>query len=1003
MQTSDAAVSTTAVSQPAPAVQRRVATSAPAGIGAVPSIVHDVLSSPGQPLDTATRAFFEPRFGHDFANVRVHTDAKAAESARAVNALAYTAGNRIVFGAGQSVAPSRLVAHELTHIEQQAASGSASVQRLGDPRSTDAWAFASNTQRFEPWTYEKLLAGVPGERQSLQVEAAETGSLSDDQLQLLVRLTALDLMRQYRSDVIAQRDSLRTTDQSHSVVETKAAARKILELDSKRRILERSRAQLDELAARTNTGGLSPFTQSWDDQVELATREFSNDAIAGARQEFAQWVDAHWEQISDGDRHRGVALLLVLVQARSRQIRGAVDSINDTYRRFPFLAQSYVRDAITEEAEAFVGDPSGDLVSAGASFLKSGAATVDRFDPTGLLAGVRDFAGDNAASAIRSWAGVTVKDFADNTFGVDANYVDAMLRSYDRLIGNIDYAIGIIGSEDIHPFELPAAVDAAGKSLSVDLRKQLETLRKRRELTSLARNLGLSVLEAGLALLPVVGPALAFATSLYSSVTDFESTLDRKALGMAGATPEGTLGVQATSVEVVASGAGVVGSMLEIVDVMPDMPGHIEAPDMSELADPPPRVSISAVTPPASASDLESSVALSSATDSSLLTAQQIRNEAAWVDAHPDAVTGTSPHREASLGESGEHKIVEAGNGKCARHSSDPVEAPCPLLFLQSPPTGVSGVPAANESTLQPVPIGQLDPSSIHADLQTVSVPNFDLPPEGPAFRATVAEPIPRELVARFDEFKQLQGKIAHHIQSIAEYKRELDLLKEARRVVHESARQGNPVAWPLKVGGDEYDSLDEIVQQIEHIDGVQDKSGKLIKGQEGELAAERKALAEARAVPEQVPVWMRDYLRNKSPPPRNRYSSVLQEPALRQSLAQGIDAVFGGAAGQDVSPDHIFPFSRILELDGFSLLSEPEMLMVLNWEPNFVSMRKAANESKGNRSWRDWPQFWNYFPAAATSYEKIRMLERMSALENRMRTELQDLIRTLVKARWGL
>ena len=47
---------------------------------AVPAMVHDVLRSPGQPLDRASRAFFEPRFGHDFSNVRIHSDASAAQS-----------------------------------------------------------------------------------------------------------------------------------------------------------------------------------------------------------------------------------------------------------------------------------------------------------------------------------------------------------------------------------------------------------------------------------------------------------------------------------------------------------------------------------------------------------------------------------------------------------------------------------------------------------------------------------------------------------------------------------------------------------------------------------------------------------------------------------------------------------------------------------------------------------------------------------------------------------
>ena len=67
----------------------------------MPPIVHDVLRSPGQSLDRGTRAFMEPRFNHDFSGVRVHTDARAAESAQSVNALAYTVGHDVVFGAGQ--------------------------------------------------------------------------------------------------------------------------------------------------------------------------------------------------------------------------------------------------------------------------------------------------------------------------------------------------------------------------------------------------------------------------------------------------------------------------------------------------------------------------------------------------------------------------------------------------------------------------------------------------------------------------------------------------------------------------------------------------------------------------------------------------------------------------------------------------------------------------------------------------------------------------------------
>ncbi|MBY5530193.1 DUF4157 domain-containing protein [Rhizobium leguminosarum bv. viciae] len=89
----------------------------------VPDIVYDVLRSSGQPLDRGTREFMEERFNHDFSAVRVHTDARAAESARAVGARAYATGKHIAFGRGE-FRPSmtdglRLLAHELTHVVQQ--------------------------------------------------------------------------------------------------------------------------------------------------------------------------------------------------------------------------------------------------------------------------------------------------------------------------------------------------------------------------------------------------------------------------------------------------------------------------------------------------------------------------------------------------------------------------------------------------------------------------------------------------------------------------------------------------------------------------------------------------------------------------------------------------------------------------------------------------------------------------------------------------------------------
>ena len=93
------------------------------GVSSVPPVVNNVLASPGRPLDAGTRSFLEPRFGHDFSRVRIHDDARAAESARAVNAHAYTVGEDIVFDSGRYDPGSRdgmhLLSHELAHTVQQ--------------------------------------------------------------------------------------------------------------------------------------------------------------------------------------------------------------------------------------------------------------------------------------------------------------------------------------------------------------------------------------------------------------------------------------------------------------------------------------------------------------------------------------------------------------------------------------------------------------------------------------------------------------------------------------------------------------------------------------------------------------------------------------------------------------------------------------------------------------------------------------------------------------------
>jgi hypothetical protein len=132
-----------------PSRQPQRADNSPGGIGRreagdarTPPIVNDVLASPGDPLQAESRAMAEPLFRHDFAHVRVHADRRAAESARALHASAYTVGRHVVFGAGESpahVASSRnLLLHELAHtIQQQHAVSDGAPLRVSQPGDAD--------------------------------------------------------------------------------------------------------------------------------------------------------------------------------------------------------------------------------------------------------------------------------------------------------------------------------------------------------------------------------------------------------------------------------------------------------------------------------------------------------------------------------------------------------------------------------------------------------------------------------------------------------------------------------------------------------------------------------------------------------------------------------------------------------------------------------------------------------------------------------------------------
>ena len=153
---------------------------------AAPSMVREVVKSPGRQLDSRTRSDMESRLGHDFSQVRVHTDERAAQSAQAVGANAYTAGSHVAFGAGRYTpgTPSgqKLLMHELTHVVQQASGpvpgkavgGGLHVSNPGDAAEQEARSVARGVRNpAAESNNQPLLAASRHASSSLVVQRTE--------------------------------------------------------------------------------------------------------------------------------------------------------------------------------------------------------------------------------------------------------------------------------------------------------------------------------------------------------------------------------------------------------------------------------------------------------------------------------------------------------------------------------------------------------------------------------------------------------------------------------------------------------------------------------------------------------------------------------------------------------------------------------------------------------------------------------------------------------------
>jgi hypothetical protein len=181
----DAIIRAPVTSVDRPVMQRTPAAATPRPSLIAPESVHAALDSPAVPLEAGVRADMEDHFGTNFESVRVHTNGPASESARDVDALAYTVGSHVVFAPGEYAPNSddgrRLLAHELAHVVQQGAA----------KPSVPAGAHSSNLQRKKA---PRSTAKAPGDKtraslawdDALRVMDVITQLLEADGLQFLV-------------------------------------------------------------------------------------------------------------------------------------------------------------------------------------------------------------------------------------------------------------------------------------------------------------------------------------------------------------------------------------------------------------------------------------------------------------------------------------------------------------------------------------------------------------------------------------------------------------------------------------------------------------------------------------------------------------------------------------------------------------------------------------------------------------------------------------------------
>lgn len=223
----------------APISIQRASASSASEEGNAPPSVEQVLAGSGKPLEPTLKQDMEQRFGHDFARVRVHSDAAADRSAREVGANAYTVGDELVFRTGQfapsTLAGKRLLAHELTHVIQQSGASlgarvlqrdpydALSIEKLRALAKTDRKAAEALWDRFSAMSNEKLARYADPMAQTIYSQRSVPAKEAAGQ----GRFSSPEMQNRLQQDIATERAALKqqgVTRQTSSAVDPNVQA-----------------------------------------------------------------------------------------------------------------------------------------------------------------------------------------------------------------------------------------------------------------------------------------------------------------------------------------------------------------------------------------------------------------------------------------------------------------------------------------------------------------------------------------------------------------------------------------------------------------------------------------------------------------------------------------------------------------------------------------------------------------------------------------------------------